>query len=344
MGVGNFSKIVLDLTQNSKSTIELISERQKIPKETVNRIILNLVDDGVVVKQMISDEKYYSLSEAFLNLRQDQISDTYFNFKLIQEHKDRIYNLFSIVENYLLSTIQQKPGKVQMQKIVVKINNKLGLGLPVMWYKYGQITPLAYNPDNDYSNKVNLNYYQDKLSDIYTIINDNIASKSELKSAKTLKKEQHDENPLYKLADEILEKIYAKDFNFVEKNIRTLTKLRPYFKDNYNIINSFYDFVIYFTKMYNKNKDYKLQNLFVEAYSAFWDYIAIHNCINDMKQYYIENNLNLEELSTNTVFEINEIKERFDDSMDRFYEQFNLMDFIDNEETKKLLQKVINYN
>jgi hypothetical protein len=341
MGLGNFSKIILDLTQNPKSIIESISERKNMPKETVQRIIYNLVDEGVVVKQMISDEKYYSLSKAFLNIRSDHISDVYFNFNLKQEHIDKIHNLFAIIENYLLSTVQKKPGKVQMQKIVVKINNKLHLGLPLMWYKYGQMTPLSYNPDNNYSEIKIKEYYNDRLDEIYLIITEDIVSESNLKSAKILKKEQHDENPLYRKADEILEKIYAKDFNFVENNMRELMKLIPYFKDNYNVINSFYDFTIYFTKMYNKNKDYKLQSLFVEAYTAFWDYIAIHNCINDMKQYYIENNLNLEELSTNTFCEINEIKERFNDVMDRFYEKFNLIDFIDNEETKKLFNKVM---
>lgn len=156
--------------------------------------------------------------------------------------------------------------------------------------------------------------------------------------------EDSDLKELYKLHYQMLEHAYNGDFDFLKENTRKLIKLRPYFKDEYNIVNDFYDFIIYFTNMYNKTKDYKLKNLGIDAYNAFWDYIAIHNCITDMKKYYIDNNLNLEELSTNTICEINEIKERFDDAMDRFYEQFNLMDFIDNPETKKLLQKVINSN
>jgi hypothetical protein len=265
------------------------------------------------------------------------------------EHKQKIYYLFYKIEDQMYKILGQKPTKTQMQKLIVQINNKLNLGLPVMWYKYGQITPVSYNPGTDYAKQVQIEIKDISDEDIYNTINENIIEQSKIMSSKEFRKKQYYSNDfeiyqLYQLKDQMLEQAYNGNFDFIEENTRNLMKLVPYFKDEDGIINSFYDFIIYFTKMYNKNKNYKLKNLGIEAYNAFWDYIAIHNCIIDMKKYYIENNLNLEELYTNTVFEINEIKERFNDSMDRFYEQFNLMDFIDNEETKKLLQKVTTSN
>jgi len=345
MSLGNFSKIVLDLTQNPRSTIKSISKRTDIPKETVNRVVLNLIKEKLIV----ADDNVYSLSEVFLNIKVDQITDVFFNFKIKPEHKQKIYYLFYKIADQVYKSVGQKPTKTQMQKLIVQINNKLNLGLPVMWYKYGQITPVSYNPETDYSKLIQIKITDIPEEEIYKTISENIVEQSKMISSKDFKKKQYysdnsEIHQLYQLKDQMLEQAYVGNFEFLEENTRKLMKLMPYFKDEYNIINNFYDFIIYFTKMYNKTKDYQLKSLGIDAYNAFWDYIAIHNCINDMKKYYIENNLNLEELSTNTVFEINEIKERFDDAMDRFYEQFNLMDFIDNEETKKLLQKVITSN
>ncbi len=342
MSLGNFSKIMLNLTQNPKSTVDEISKRINIPKETVNRIILNLVKEKLVV----ANDKVYLLSEAFLNIKVNQISDVYFNFKIKLEHKQKIYYLFSKINDYIYSIIGQKPTRTQMQKLVVQINNKLNLGLPVMWYKYGQITPVSYNPEINYSKLIQLDIKDISEEEIYNTVSENIIEQSKIMSSKEFRKKQYYSNDseiyqLYQLKDQMLEQAYNGNFNFLEENTRKLLKLKPYFKDEYNIINNFSDFIIYFTKMYNKIEDYQLKKLGIEAYNSFLDYIAIHNCLSDMKNYYIENNLNLEELSVNTVFEINEIKERFEDTMDRFYEQFNLMDFIDNPETKKLLEKVM---
>lgn len=345
MSLGNFSRIILDLTKNSKSTVDDISKRVDIPKETVNRVILNLVKEKLVI---VDDDKY-SLSEAFLNIKVDQITDVFFNFKIKPEHKQKIYYLFYKISDQVYKSVGQKPTKTQMQKLIVQINNKLNLGLPVMWYKYGQITPVSYNPEIDYSKLVQTEIIDIPEEEIYKTISENIVEQSKMISSKDFRKKQYysdnsEIHQLYQLKDQMLEQAYDGNFEFLEENTRKLLKLKPYFKDEYNIVNDFNDFIIYFTKMYNKIKDPQLKSLGIDAYNAFWDYIAIHNCINDMKKYYIDNNLNLEELSTNTICEINEIKERFDDAMDRFYEQFNLMDFIDNEETKKLLQKVINSN
>jgi len=65
MSLGNFSKIILDLTQNSKSTVDEISKRTDIPKETVNRVVLNLIKEKLIV----AEDNVYSLSEAFLNIK-----------------------------------------------------------------------------------------------------------------------------------------------------------------------------------------------------------------------------------------------------------------------------------
>ena len=68
MSLGNFSKIILDLTQNSKSTVDEISKRTDIPKETVNRVVLNLIKEKLIV----AEDNVYSLSEAFLNIKVNQ--------------------------------------------------------------------------------------------------------------------------------------------------------------------------------------------------------------------------------------------------------------------------------
>ena len=183
--------------------------------------------------------------------------------------------------------------------------------------------------------------------EIYNIINLNIIGQTkQLRSAKELKLNMYNSGTsemyqLYQLKDQMLEHCYKDDFNFVRNKFNDLIKLKPYFKDEYNIINDFSDFIIYFAKIYSKRGDYKLKNLFIETFNVFWDYIALHNYMYDMKQYYIENEYNLEDLKVNTLFELNKFKEDFFELLDQFYEDFNITEFMDNPEMKKLMGNVM---
>jgi hypothetical protein len=235
-----------------------------------------------------------------------------------------------------------------MHKLVVQINNKLNLNLPVAWYKYGQIVPIAYNSELNYDKMISDNKYNLPEQEIYNIININLTKQTKvLKSAKELKSELYNSGTsemylLYQLKDKMLEYSYKDDFNFIRNNFDDLIKLKPYFKDEYNIINDFHDFIVYFTKVYSKRGDYKLKNLFIETFNVFWDYIALHNYMFGMKQYYIENEYNLQDIKINTLFELNKFKEDFFELLDQFYDDFNISEFIDNPGLKKLLDKTMN--
>jgi len=192
----------------------------------------------------------------------------------------------------------------------------------------------------DLGNKFNISEQE-----IYNIINSNIVESTKIKLIKEFKTIQYysgdsDIYKLYQLKEKLLEHIYKDDFNYIKNNIEKLIKLTPYFKDSYNIKGEFLDFIVYFTKIYSKD-NYKLKNLFVELFNVFWGYIALHNYIYFMKQYYIKNEYNLEDLSTNTCFELNMHKENFYEFLDQFYENFDINEFIDNPELKKLLNKTL---
>ncbi len=343
MSVNNFSKVILYLTANPNSSVDSISTNLDLRKETIDRILSGLAKDNLVI---FVNERY-SLSDIFCNLRLNQKSDVYFNFKIKQDDKDKIYFLFSKIKTYLEDTVQVSPNKTQMQKLVIQINNKLNLHLPVAWYKYGQIVPIAYDFEIDYNKMISDNKFNIPEQEIYNIINLNIIGQTkQLRSAKELKLNMYNSGTsemyqLYQLKDQMLEHCYKDDFNFVRNKFNDLIKLKPYFKDEYNIINDFSDFIIYFAKIYSKRGDYKLKNLFIETFNVFWDYIALHNYMYDMKQYYIENEYNLEDLKVNTLFELNKFKEDFFELLDQFYEDFNITEFMDNPEMKKLMGNVM---
>lgn len=343
MGINNFSKIVHYLVKNPNVTLNNISKNTAIPKKTVNKIIVDLIKENLIIKNI----DQYSLSKIFLDYKISKFSDVYFNFKIKEEHKQKIYYLFYKIKEQIYKSIGKDPTKTQMQKLIIEINNKINLGLPVMWYKYGQITSVAYNPQIDYFKLVKIKIKDIPDEIIYETINENIIEHSKMITTKEIKKKQYysnnsEINKLYQLKDQMLEQAYLGNFEFLQKNIKNMIFLKPYFKDMHNIINDFYDFIIHFTDMYNKFKTTKLKNLGIEAYNIFWDYIAIYNCIYDIENYYKANDFSLEGFSKNTVNEIYEIKEKFDNIMDRFYEQYNLMNFIDNEKVNKLLKKITN--
>jgi hypothetical protein len=70
-----------------------------------------------------------------------------------------------------------------------------------------------------------------------------------------------------------------------------------------------------------------------------WDMIAICNFKNDIKKYYIKNNMNLENLDYYFVSELVSVKEKFNELVSRFYDYFTITDFFNDSKTQELIYK-----
>ncbi|MFH0906413.1 MAG: hypothetical protein V1824_03685 [archaeon] len=344
MSLNNFNKIILDLTTSPNSRIDDISKRTNINKETIKRILLNLIKDGLVKE--IEDK--YLFFDKFISIRNKMSSDIYFNFNVLLEHKTQIYNLFYKIENYVYNHTGKKPSRTQMQKIAIEINNGLNLNLPSGWYKYGQILPIAYNPEIDYSKFIVTDCFKNIEADIYSIINKNIINSSVLNSKNITLKQYNsgtsNMHKFYALKEDFLKHIYDDNLVYVSDNFKNFVLYNMDFEDNTDVINRFYGFLISFNTIYkNKEKEerYRYKNLLVETYNTLCQIVSIDNYKRSIKEYYIKNNFNLEDIERNTSFELNIANEKFNELLSEFYEDFEVRDFFDKEDMKRFVDKVL---
>ncbi len=339
MGLDNVNKVILYITTNSWTTIDKISEDTGIHKETVKRIVLSLAKDKI----LSMDDNKYAISDIFCNFTNKK-SDIYFNLNIKKEHRDMINYLFSKIEDYWFKATGRKPTKTQMQKQLVEINNKLSLGLPVVWYKYGQIVPVAYDPSINYIElSIKNTEFSTILSDkqIYDLINENVVLSSKQIRKKQYESGNSDFNKLYRLKDEMLENLLKWNTKYLVDNFEKFTEYKPYSKELSKITDDYHDFLIYFERLDKTKLDYKIRNIYFELFGTFWDIMAINNYKTTIREYYIKNNLNLEELQFNFSFGLNKEIERFKELLEHFYECFTFEDFFNDPLTKRLLDKVL---
>jgi hypothetical protein len=92
----------------------------------------------------------------------------------------------------------------------------------------------------------------------------------------------------------MIENYYKNNFEFIKSNFEIFFRKIPYFKDENQTMNNFYEFVCAYNsldkKLQTKN-EYK--DIFYKLFNNFWDIIAINNFINDIKNYYRVNNIQI---------------------------------------------------
>jgi hypothetical protein len=333
MGFDNLNKIIKYLSLNPNSNINSILNNCKLNRETTKRILHSLKDDNLVIK---NNEKY-SLSPIFCSVCKNRNNLTYFGVDLLDKDIDNFYYLFSKINNTWFEATGKNPTKTQIYKIISIINEKLNLDLPLVWYKYGQIPPVIFDTSIDYlkfTKEVDdkIIYNDIKIRDL---ILENINFNS-----KEIERIQHKQNKLYDIKDQILDHIYKDDLDFVIDNLDEFLDLTIYDPTLSSYKDNFYSFVYNYYKLdVNIRKKIEYKDIFVQVFNTMWDMIAICNFKNDIKKYYIKNNMNLENLDYYFVSELVSVKEKFNELVSRFYDYFTITDFFNDSKTQELIYK-----
>jgi len=340
MSFNNVNKILKYLSNNPNSTIIEISNNTDIPRDTTKRVISGLKDDDIIIKN--STEDNYSLSNIFYQISNNKNNRTYFGIKILDQHLETIYYLFNRIKTIWQDATGKIPTKTQIYKLLVIINNRLGLELPLVWYKYGQIPPVIFNNEENYLDYIKVvdSSVLNKDKDIKKIISENIHFTS-----KELEKSQHLENELYKLKDKLLKKVYSLDLDYIIDNLDEFLDLTIYDSELSKYKDDFYSFIYNYYKLSDENKEkIEIKDIFIQVFNNMWDIIAITNFREDIRNYYIKNNMNLGNVNLYFAPELSVLKDKLTGLMDNFYDMFAITDFYNDEETQRLLEKVSENN
>jgi len=160
-------------------------------------------------------------------------------------------------------------------------------------------------------------------------------------TSKELEKENHNINPLYKLKDDFLKHAYSNEISYFIDHIDEFMDLKPYNSDLSKYFDEYYSFVYNYYKLSDINqKKTEARDIFIQAFNTIWDLIAISNFRNDIRDYYIQNNMNLENIDLHFAPELNMAIERFTELLDAFDDMFAITDFFNDKETQELIRKI----
>jgi len=334
MSLDNVNVVLKDLAINPSSDIRYIEQRTGLLRETIKRILNNLISDNIIVKQ----NDTYFLSNLFCNFRTAKNKDTFFGVKILDLHFSEIKYLYNKINDVWFTATGKLPKKTQTHKIIVQINYDLNLGLPIVRYKYGKITPVILQTNIDTQNlpKSILESFIDQDKQIRNIILSNINFNS-----KEIQRNQHKSDQLYDLKDKLLDQIYLGNIDFVVENLDKFLDLIVYDSDTSKYLDEFYSFIYNYHKLSKENRNKtEVKNLFIQVFNVIWDLIAITNFKVDIRNYYIKNNLNLENINLYFSLDINMGIERFIELLDTFDDMFMITDFFHDEDTQKLIKKI----
>jgi hypothetical protein len=335
MSLNNIKKIILDISKNPNSTIDQVTKRTELSKSIIKRIVNSLTNDNILIEK----NNYYSLSN---NLSKNSVlerTDIFFNLYIPKETKDKIYSLFNSIEKIWINITGKKPSKVQMQKTFVEVNNEFNLNLPTGWYKFGEIAPISYNYNLNYRSYT-VNLIEDIKTFIKMITNNTFLTPKQIKE-KQYSSAETNFHKLYKLKEDFLKYISENNTDEIYNQFDNFTRLIIGHVSDKSI-NNFYSFLVYYHRLDEELIDYNIKNLFARIFDKFWNIIAIYNYRKSLDSYYKKNKLDINDLNTKLLLDLNIKKQEFNELLDEFYDNFKVSDFYNDPETKKLVEKVIN--
>ena len=213
--------------------------------------------------------------------------DTYLDVPITKPEKEKFYFLFDNAKKIFKEKGIENPKKIQIQKSIVNVIDKFNIQVPTVWYLYGKMTLMKYEPEKDYSQ------YTIKIENQNEIINymkGVISEVVKLNWTKAICKSQYCayDKSLYQKKEEIYE-ILSDD---LDKNKEELRKkvVEMYFsfptnEDSLRINSLIHEFEILIGKMILLPDLNKYKKVILETFDAVWKMTAIYMFYESLTKY-----------------------------------------------------------
>lgn len=305
------NKIIFSLKENKK-TLSQISNANSIHWDSAKHYLSQLEEMNIVYRETINSKEYYVLHP---NPKSQKNYNTYFNIPISKEIKESLESYYALIKEEFKKITNQEPTITQMYKILAKLNKDKQLELPMCWYSYGLISPLIYNKEEEYEQKVFIQ------SDIKDEIKTIIQKYSQCKYTRELLIKQYKEfnNQLYIKKEEFLTNIYKNNSFDIIKNsffafIEECTN-NQISKTTTKYYNSYFAMLLYSKQLLHQ--DIEVTQNIIELYKKLFKLAALEKFKESVLQH---NLLNKEILNYIIQKEYGSHKELIEEEIDLFKE------------------------
>jgi len=293
-GNSEILKKTYHILQENPISINELAERLESNWATAKKAIDTLEDIGLVSQQ----EKKGAAKIYFVNRELEPLvpqSETLFNLPLKEEQIRFCHCLYAKIKQKWQVKTKQVPNKIHAQKIASHVVRKFPqLGIPHVWYLYGNTLVYTYIPIQDYS-ECNLASVSEK--EIDKELDTAVDKYSKTNNSLTAMKLQYaeDEAPeIYSTKLELHSLLSKYDLDTKEvrdKILSLLTKLRSEL-DKVEDTKRIHSFLFEFTGIMNRAFQQKQVNEFrLQINSTFekiWELISIYNFAKSAKEWFDE--------------------------------------------------------
>lgn len=138
---------IKDILMDKPLSISEISEKLKINWRTAENYLEILKRLELVEERNIKNTRTFFYKD----------KDNYFDLPIKNKDARLISSIYSKIKESCLKLLKKEPTKTQVYKIIWNLNNKLNLGLPVGWYKYGPCCVQIYQGDEIEQKELKIN-------------------------------------------------------------------------------------------------------------------------------------------------------------------------------------------
>ncbi|MFC1768718.1 hypothetical protein ACFLZX_03045 [Nanoarchaeota archaeon] len=279
-------RILQSITDSPKSIHEIANDAES-NWESVKEYLESLKEAGIVQENSIANKRVFSLVTCSVPKK----NGNYFDLPIIEKDDRMIASLFSKIKEDWKQVTGKVPGKIQVQKSLLRINKLCKLDLPIGWYLFGAMCVKPYDPMLDYG-------YQPLGGEIETCVQEVVNEYSKEPTAYSLKIRQYQEEDkvLYQTKELILSlftssKFSKKYISEINKLLYTLINNLPVINDNdsRSLVNEFTGAVL---QLINNIPEEEIQHAkqdVLQAFNEVWKLIALYGYSTDLKSYYEAN-------------------------------------------------------
>ena len=280
-------KRILQSVTDSPKSIHEIAKDAESNWESVKEYLESLKEAGIVQETAISNKRAFSLVARSVPKK----NGNYFDLPITEKDDKLISSLFSRIREEWTKATGDVPGKVQVQKSLLRINKLCRLNLPIGWYLFGAVCVKPYDPGFDYE-------YQPLGEKTENCVREVVEDYSKEPSAYSLKIRQYrEENKALYQAKELLLSLFTSSA-FSKKNaseidgllygiINNLPKISD--KESKSLVNEYLGVVLRLVSSIPEHEVQQAKSDVLQAFNEVWKLIVLYGYSADLKPYYDAN-------------------------------------------------------
>jgi len=259
---------------NEPKSIRQVAEECNIHWESARKYLEVLKEAGVLEEIVEGKARRF--------VRKDiagKDPENFFGLPLDEETKRKIDAIYGAIVRAWVRRFGVKPGRIEVQKVLRKVDRKLGLNLPMGWYIYGLLCVRPYDPAREYHGKVS--------GEIERAV-EQIVSEVEPGAYLAMRTQYAEEGKeLYIKTLELKRLLVSGSRQDIEAKMYEWLRYLPEMDEESNdLVNEFVGLVSDIFRLVSREELEMLRSEIVSTFEDIWRVIALFNFQKDMEKFY----------------------------------------------------------